>query len=123
MQMITCPRCLRTSHNPNDIAQGYCGACHDWTQLPMSDPFNQLPADPEWIKRADALTVDAAQDLKCTVLLIAIQEVGKIGISVAGVPKTGPLADVMQDVPTVLASLALMCRAQEVRSSREGKSH
>ncbi|GAA1015847.1 hypothetical protein Aple_010520 [Acrocarpospora pleiomorpha] len=28
---ITCPRCRRTSYNPNDIAAGYCGACHDWT--------------------------------------------------------------------------------------------
>jgi hypothetical protein len=28
---FTCPRCGRTSHNPNDRAQGYCGACHDWT--------------------------------------------------------------------------------------------
>ena len=28
---FTCPRCGRTSHNPHDIAEGYCGACHDWT--------------------------------------------------------------------------------------------
>lgn len=28
---ITCPRCGRTSYNPNDIAEGYCGACHWWT--------------------------------------------------------------------------------------------
>lgn len=26
-----CPRCRRVSQNPNDIAAGYCGACHDWT--------------------------------------------------------------------------------------------
>jgi hypothetical protein len=31
---ITCPRCGRTSYNPNDVAQGYCGACHDWTTPP-----------------------------------------------------------------------------------------
>ena len=24
----TCPRCGRTSYNPNDLAQRYCGACH-----------------------------------------------------------------------------------------------
>jgi hypothetical protein len=29
---ITCPRCAMTSYNPNDIRQGYCGNCHDWTQ-------------------------------------------------------------------------------------------
>jgi hypothetical protein len=28
---ITCPRCGRTSHNPNDVREGYCGNCHDWT--------------------------------------------------------------------------------------------
>jgi hypothetical protein len=29
---ITCPRCGRTSHrNPDDVAEGYCGNCHDWT--------------------------------------------------------------------------------------------
>jgi hypothetical protein len=25
---ITCPRCGRTSYNPNDIRERYCGACH-----------------------------------------------------------------------------------------------
>ena len=29
---ITCPRCGRTSYNPNDVREGYCGHCHDWTQ-------------------------------------------------------------------------------------------
>lgn len=24
----TCPFCCRTSHNPNDVTQRYCGACH-----------------------------------------------------------------------------------------------
>jgi hypothetical protein len=33
---ITCPACHRTSHNPNDIEQGYCGHCHDWTGPPYS---------------------------------------------------------------------------------------
>jgi hypothetical protein len=28
---ITCPVCGRTSHNPNDVREGYCGFCHDWT--------------------------------------------------------------------------------------------
>jgi hypothetical protein len=30
---FTCPRCGRTSHNPTDAQEGYCGACHDWTGL------------------------------------------------------------------------------------------
>ena len=28
---ITCPQCERTSYNPNDVREGYCGHCHDWT--------------------------------------------------------------------------------------------
>lgn len=24
---ITCPACGRTSHNPNDVREGYCGNC------------------------------------------------------------------------------------------------
>ena len=29
---FTCPRCEITSYSPDDIAAGYCGACHDWTR-------------------------------------------------------------------------------------------
>lgn len=29
---ITCPKCGMKSYNPNDIREGYCGNCHDWTQ-------------------------------------------------------------------------------------------
>lgn len=28
---ITCPVCGMTSYNPNDIREGFCGNCHDWT--------------------------------------------------------------------------------------------
>jgi hypothetical protein len=28
---ITCPVCHLTSYNPNDIREGYCANCHDWT--------------------------------------------------------------------------------------------
>ncbi len=33
---ITCPVCGRTSHHPTDVAEGYCGACHDWTSPPAA---------------------------------------------------------------------------------------
>jgi ribosomal protein L37E len=38
---FTCPRCGRTSHNPTDAVEGYCGACHDWTGSDWRNP-------PEW---------------------------------------------------------------------------
>jgi hypothetical protein len=31
---FTCPRCSRTSHNPKDVIEGYCGACRGWTGGP-----------------------------------------------------------------------------------------
>jgi DNA-binding transcriptional ArsR family regulator len=38
---ITCPRCGMTSHNPNDVEQGYCGNCHDWTREARPEPGEQ----------------------------------------------------------------------------------
>lgn len=29
---FTCPVCGATSYNPNDVAEGYCGRCHDFTR-------------------------------------------------------------------------------------------
>lgn len=31
---ITCPVCLFTSYNRNDIREAYCGRCHWWTGKP-----------------------------------------------------------------------------------------
>lgn len=31
----TCPVCSRTSYHPSDVAEGYCGSCHDWTTSPQ----------------------------------------------------------------------------------------
>lgn len=27
---FTCPKCGLTSHNPMDVLEQYCGACHEW---------------------------------------------------------------------------------------------
>ena len=31
---FTCPSCGRTSYHPEDVANGYCGACHAFTGTP-----------------------------------------------------------------------------------------
>jgi hypothetical protein len=28
---IQCPKCERVSFSPSDVAEGYCGSCHAWT--------------------------------------------------------------------------------------------
>lgn len=44
---ITCPRCGRTSYNPNDVAHRYCGACHAY-HVDMITGFEPVPpARPE----------------------------------------------------------------------------
>jgi hypothetical protein len=35
---VRCPRCGLTSHHPDDVRQGYCGHCHDWTSEPRHLP-------------------------------------------------------------------------------------
>lgn len=37
---FSCPRCGAVSHHPDDVAQGYCGRCHDWT-APAGRPFGR----------------------------------------------------------------------------------
>lgn len=34
LECFTCPCCLATSHHPEDVARGYCSACHAWTGDP-----------------------------------------------------------------------------------------
>lgn len=43
---FTCPCCGRTSHNPHDTEQGYCGACH-WFTGDTGDPELAAQHDPE----------------------------------------------------------------------------
>lgn len=43
MTSITCPRGDAISFDPTDVAEGYCGACHDWTSPPL-----QLVEVDEW---------------------------------------------------------------------------
>jgi len=31
---FTCPVCTRTSWNPDDVREGYCGSCRSWTGIP-----------------------------------------------------------------------------------------
>jgi hypothetical protein len=59
MLSITCPECGLTSYNPTDIAEGFCGACHDWTGPRKPDLVDLehalLIAEDEIAKTADAI--------------------------------------------------------------------
>lgn len=79
----------------------------------MMDPTNQLPTDPAWLKRVDAVTRAAVNDLKCMVVMVAVQEDGKTAVSVAGAPKTGELAEMAKDPAATLLILAGVVHAQD----------
>lgn len=42
---ITCPRCNRTSHHPEDVRNGYCGNCHDWTDGHLSATIRSMEVE------------------------------------------------------------------------------
>lgn len=47
---ITCPVCGRTSWNPNDVREGYCGHCHAWTSADRIDDLLGVGDLPSSIK-------------------------------------------------------------------------
>lgn len=44
---ITCPECGRTSYHPEDVKQGYCGACNWFTSSPTLGPYTPERPCPE----------------------------------------------------------------------------
>lgn len=46
-QPFVCQRCGAVSYNPNDIAQGYCGRCHDWTDDDPTGEYDLAAEDPD----------------------------------------------------------------------------
>lgn len=51
---ITCPKCSMTSYNPNDIAWGYCGNCHEYTQDGAIE-HDTVKMDPRFLERPQSV--------------------------------------------------------------------
>jgi hypothetical protein len=51
LSAFTCPCCGMTSHHPEDIRQGYCGACHWWTGDPVLGPSHDPAACPARVEQ------------------------------------------------------------------------
>lgn len=49
--VFTCPKCLAVSHHPEDVRQGYCGRCHDFTGIYAGDTPTRLAAEQARIDR------------------------------------------------------------------------
>jgi len=85
----------------------------------MTDPTNRLPTDPDWLRKVDTHAREAAKDLDSMVLMISIQENGKLCMSFGGVPDSGDLAELAKDVPNMLVTLASIVAMQNEHGKKE----
>jgi hypothetical protein len=46
----TCPRCGRTSYNPQDALQGYCGHCHTFEDQNALTEALERGSEPFWMQ-------------------------------------------------------------------------
>lgn len=79
----------------------------------MSDPFNQLPTDPEWLAMAGRLTNGMAEQLGAAVLIVVMKPNAKTIIASAGVPPDGPVHDMFGDIPSLLYALGDYAQMQD----------
>lgn len=88
------------------------------------DPFNQLPTPPEFVSKLDTVVKGAALVLKCSVVMIAVQENGKLAICVEAQEgsELANLLDTAGGVPMMLHTLALMTGAMDANGMAGVKS-
>lgn len=87
----------------------------------MNDPFNQLPTDPDWIRKVDAMGVQAHETLGCSVVMIAVQDNGKLAVCIEGVPDASTLGAFLRagGVPYLLEGLGVMCAAMDIHAKTQ----
>lgn len=88
---ITCPRCGRTSYHPEDIRQGYCGACHWWTSDEQLGPLYDRVHPPEDEAREEIATALADPSLRTSnadeMAANLIWRLGKRGLGIMRLPR------------------------------------
>lgn len=84
-------------------------------------PYNKIPVNPEWAAKVDEINRIAAKDLEALVVVIAVQENGKLAVSVDGIPDKGPIHDMAQNIPRFLSYVATACAMQEEFLAQKGQ--
>lgn len=62
------------------------------------DPLNRRPRNPEWEKRCDEFAEAAAKELGCLVVMVVVQDRGKMGICIGGKDTPGEELDFYRNV-------------------------
>lgn len=51
---VMCPRCGRRSWHPDDVAERYCAACHDWHPCALERGLRLGLLPPPWFVAVEA---------------------------------------------------------------------
>lgn len=74
--------------------------------------MNERPVDEKWVEQADLLAEESARALNSFVVLIAVQDMGKLGISIGGADLPGEeiaaVREMAKTMPMFLMHLARM---------------
>lgn len=91
---------------------------------PVTDPFNQLPTPPEFVRQLDTIGANAREALGCSVVMIAVQENGKLAVCIEAEEGSefAKLLDGAGGVPMMLHTLALMTGAMDAQGMAGPKS-
>jgi len=84
----------------------------------MTDPFNRLPIDAEWVRKLDDIGAKAREALGCSVVMIAVQENGKLAVCLEA-QEGSDFAALLDEAgaPMVLQSLAFMAAAMDAHGA------
>jgi hypothetical protein len=88
---FTCPKCGRTSHHPEDEAQGYCGHCHAFTREEPAASYQVVLADGPAQKWSYVTFVPPEQ-----IILIARNPVGGVHGEWMRVPMSNAWEDALE---------------------------
>src|SRR5215472_10938146 len=93
----TCPRCFKTSHNPNDEREHYCGKCHAFQSREVGRELKVIDLKPRtvvWIAKLNRSTA--------SMWVVAVSEklvhfrAGKVGMEFFAL-RTGPDSEQITD--------------------------
>ena len=90
-------------------------------QIEMN-PLNQLPIDADMVRRVDELAAQCAKETGHTIFVIVVKEGGKCHITMEGVPESGVIAELAEDPPRLLMTVAKLCMLSDALDRMEPQS-
>lgn len=87
-------------------------ASSPFTEVPPAEQCNVRPVSKEWLDQCDKVAEQAARDLQAFVVMLAAQDMGKVGITTGGEGLPGEeiakIIEMAEDMPEFLRTMADM---------------